>query len=92
MTRAQRDQWTVFEMERDEDGRDDGAIFIKSYWHESEARSECNRLSAMCVDESRHYVVIKNEVSVVYPSDESPPWVPHPDRLKKRGWEDPASS
>jgi len=60
--RAQHDQWTVSEMERDDDGRDDGATIIESYRQESEAQSECDRLSAMCTDESRYYVVIKNEV------------------------------
>ena len=34
---------------------------------------------------SKYYVVIESETTVVYPSDESPPWILDPSRFKKRG-------
>jgi hypothetical protein len=35
------------------------------------------------------YEALMIEATVVHPADESPPWVPDPDRLRRRGYELP---
>lgn len=87
VTRTTRPQWTVIEMTRDENGWDDGALLLDSFWSEADALGERDRLAALNRDESTYYSVVENEITVVYPSDELPPWMPDLDRLKKRGYD-----
>jgi len=85
--RATRPLWTVFRMERDEFGQDDGAHEAGRFWTEEEALAEQRRLTKENSDPRSYFIAIEVEATVVYPDDEEPPWVDDPDRLKKRGWE-----
>jgi hypothetical protein len=85
--RAERPTWFVMRMERDEHGTEDGFLEPGFFWHEAEAFAERERLERLNADPEARYVVIDATASVVYPDDESPPWVSDPDRLKKRGYE-----
>jgi len=81
--------WTVARIERDENGLDDGCFECASFWHETEAIAERDRLEAANTDQSSRYVIIQSMATVAYPSDELPPWVEDPDRLSRRGYETP---
>jgi hypothetical protein len=85
--RAERPTWSVMRMERDEHGTEDGFLESGVFWDESQAVVEQERLERLNADPKSRYVVIEATASVVYPSDESPPWVSDPERLKRRGYE-----
>jgi hypothetical protein len=51
--------------------------------------AERERLNAMSGGSEVHHEVVTAEATVVYPADELPPWMHDPDRLKRRGYEDP---
>jgi hypothetical protein len=87
--RETRPVWTVFRIGQDEHGRDDSFVEIASFWDRAEAVAERERLNGANADVAVYYEVIEAEATVVYPADESPPWVHDPDRLRKRGYEDP---
>jgi hypothetical protein len=86
--RETRTLWTVMRVEQDEDGRDDGCVRVGSFWEEPLAVAEQQLLEAANSDPTVRHEVIASEPTVVYPADESPPWVPDPDRLKRRGYEE----
>ena len=79
--------WTVARIERDENGLDDGYVECASFWHQSHAIAERDRLEAANKDESFYCVIDESTATVVYPSDELPPWIEDPGRLKRRGYE-----
>jgi hypothetical protein len=85
--RAERPTWLVMRMERDEQGIEDGFLESGLFWDESQAVAEQERLESLNADPKARYVVIEATASVVYPSDESPPWVSDPERLARRGYE-----
>jgi hypothetical protein len=85
--RASHPIWTVARVDRDEYGRDDGYTELASYWNAAEAKRERDRLEAANTDDSCYFVVTESVATVVYPEDEAPPWIDHPDRLKNRGYE-----
>jgi hypothetical protein len=87
--RETRPVWTVFRFGQDGHGRTDSAVEIASFWDQAEALAERERLSAANTDVAVSYEVIEAEATVVYPADEPPPWVHDPDRLRRRGYEDP---
>jgi hypothetical protein len=77
--------------ERDEEGRDDDCVEVGTFWEESSAVAEQDRLAALEANPAVHYEVVATEATVVYPDDESSPWVSDPDRWKKRGYERPST-
>ncbi len=87
--RETRPLWLVVRFERDDYGLDDNSVDIASFWDRAEALAERDRLESTNIDPTAHHEIIEAEATVVYPSDEAPPWVPDADRLKKRGYEDP---
>ena len=87
--RASHPLWIVYRVEEDSDGRTDGVVDCGSFWTEAEAVTERDRLQTATTEERLTYEVIENVATVVYPADEPPPWVADPDRLKRRGYEQP---
>jgi hypothetical protein len=88
-TRETRPMWMVMRFKRDERGIDDNWVQVGSFWNETQALTEQAKLDSLSDDPSVHHEVIRTEATVVYPADESPPWVADPDRLAKRGYERP---
>jgi hypothetical protein len=86
--RETRSMWSVMRLERDENGMEDGFLAARFVWNESQAVAERERLQGLNADSAVRYVVIEGASSVVYPDDESPPWVADLD-WKKRGHERP---
>lgn len=87
--RAAHPAWLIQRVEVDERGYDESFLEAGAFWSEEEARSECERLQRLQSDPTTRYEPLMAEGTVVYPADESPPWVPDPDRLRKRGYELP---
>ncbi len=84
--------WIVARIEQDERGLDDGYVDCGSFWNEADAIAERDRLDAENTDPAARFVVDRNIATAVYPSDELPPWIDDPDRLKRRGYEMPPST
>lgn len=72
---------------KDEDGRDDDAKNVGHFWNEPEAVAEAGRLNESNDDPAVRFEIIEVESSGIYPADENPPWVPDPERLIRRGYE-----
>jgi hypothetical protein len=70
-------------------GEDESFLEAGAFWSEEEAQSECERLQGLQTDLTIRYEALMIEATVVHPADESPPWVPDPDRLRRRGYELP---
>jgi hypothetical protein len=87
--RATHPLWLIHRVEVDERGDDESFLEAGSFWSEEEARSECERLQGLQPDLTIRYEALTIEATVVHPADESPPWVPDPDRLRRRGYELP---
>lgn len=87
--REARPVWFLMRFERDEFGRDDECAEVGMFWAEARAVDERERLTQLNADAAIHYEIAEATTTVVYPDDESPPWVTDPDRLKKRGYEQP---
>ena len=86
--RETRPSWSVMRLNRDENGIEDGSLEAGFFWDDSLAETERERLEGLNADPAVRYVVIEAAASVVYPDDESPPWVAGLD-WKKRGYEQP---
>jgi hypothetical protein len=79
----------VWQLLNDADGRVDGSKEIESFWEKAQALDEADRLNGANTDRDVFYEAIEAEARGVYPADEPPPWVPDPDRLTRRGYENP---
>ena len=85
--RATHPAWHICRVEADERGEDEFFMEGGTFWSEAEARSECARLQQIQTNPAVRYEALVAEATVVYPADETPPWVPDPDRLRRRGYE-----
>ena len=87
--RETRPIWLLMRMERDEFGQDDDCAEVGMFWERAPAVEERDRLTKLNDAPAVHYEIVRATTTIVYPDDESPPWVPDPERWKKRGYEQP---
>jgi hypothetical protein len=85
--RFRRPTWTVYRIWTDEDGIDDAIKDMGLFWGEENAVEEAARLNEANEDPDIRFEVIEHVTTGIYPADESPPWVPDPERLARRGYE-----